>query len=136
MFFFLLIRRPPRSPRTDTLFPYTTLFRARASSPAPSLVGAHSPRAACVRRPRSSRDRAASRSDWRDSRAVGDSRRGGEAIRWSAPVVASAGLDSGPAHRHGRAARLLLRTMGVRSAESRVGKEGVSTCGTRWAAYS
>src|SRR3546814_18766265 len=30
-FFFLMRRRPPRSTRTDTLFPYTTLFR---SSPA------------------------------------------------------------------------------------------------------
>src|SRR3546814_12086774 len=28
MFFFLIIRRPPRSTRTDTLFPYTTLFRS------------------------------------------------------------------------------------------------------------
>src|SRR3546814_10382523 len=28
LFFFLMIRRPPRSTRTDTLFPYTTLFRA------------------------------------------------------------------------------------------------------------
>src|SRR3546814_20173025 len=28
MFFFLMIRRPPRSTRTDTLFPYTTLFRS------------------------------------------------------------------------------------------------------------
>src|SRR3546814_12011940 len=27
--FFLIIRRPPRSTRTDTLFPYTTLFRSR-----------------------------------------------------------------------------------------------------------
>src|SRR3546814_14943730 len=27
-FFFLSIRRPPRSTRTDTLFPYTTLFRS------------------------------------------------------------------------------------------------------------
>src|SRR3546814_17874755 len=26
--FFLMIRRPPRSTRTDTLFPYTTLFRS------------------------------------------------------------------------------------------------------------
>src|SRR3546814_18952388 len=26
---FLMIRRPPRSTRTDTLFPYTTLFRAQ-----------------------------------------------------------------------------------------------------------
>src|SRR3546814_7452137 len=30
MFFFLMIRRPPRSTRTDTLFPYTTLFRSNA----------------------------------------------------------------------------------------------------------
>src|SRR3546814_2006371 len=29
--FFLMIRRPPRSTRTDTLFPYTTLFRSSAS---------------------------------------------------------------------------------------------------------
>src|SRR3546814_11439812 len=27
-FFFLMIRRPPRSTRTDTLVPYTTLFRS------------------------------------------------------------------------------------------------------------
>src|SRR3546814_17079913 len=26
--FFLMVRRPPRSTRTDTLFPYTTLFRS------------------------------------------------------------------------------------------------------------
>src|SRR3546814_16543963 len=28
-FFFLMIRRPPRSTRTDTLLPYTTLFRSQ-----------------------------------------------------------------------------------------------------------
>src|SRR3546814_1592215 len=28
VFFFLMVRRPPRSTRTDTLFPYTTLFRS------------------------------------------------------------------------------------------------------------
>src|SRR3546814_10848828 len=33
--FFLMIRRPPRSTRTDTLFPYTTLFR----SPRRQIVG-------------------------------------------------------------------------------------------------
>src|SRR3546814_17042896 len=27
--FFLMIRRPPRSTRTDTLFPYTSLFRSQ-----------------------------------------------------------------------------------------------------------
>src|SRR3546814_17746243 len=35
--FFLMIRRPPRSTRTDTLFPYTTLFR----SPRRPGVGQH-----------------------------------------------------------------------------------------------
>src|SRR3546814_13576013 len=30
-FVFLIIRRPPRSTRTDTLFPYTTLFRSHAA---------------------------------------------------------------------------------------------------------
>src|SRR3546814_10119794 len=29
-----MIRRPPRSTRTDTLFPYTTLFRSQAAAPA------------------------------------------------------------------------------------------------------
>src|SRR3546814_9000255 len=39
-FFFLMIRRPPRSTRTDTLFPYTTLFRS-------VLVIKHWERACC-----------------------------------------------------------------------------------------
>src|SRR3546814_17265675 len=32
IFFFLMILRPPRSTRTDTLFPYTTLFRSTLSN--------------------------------------------------------------------------------------------------------
>src|SRR3546814_7432852 len=35
LFFFLMIRRPPRSTRTDTLFPYTTLFRSTPHIPDP-----------------------------------------------------------------------------------------------------
>src|SRR3546814_15525892 len=31
-FFFLMLRRHPRSTRTDTLFPYTTLFRSQAGA--------------------------------------------------------------------------------------------------------
>src|SRR3546814_6906788 len=42
--FFLMIRRPPRSTRTDTLFPYTTLFRSgrvdvRRPGPSKKLLG-------------------------------------------------------------------------------------------------
>src|SRR3546814_18780202 len=53
-FFFLTIRRPPRSTRTYTLFPYTTLFRspdplrkprgAGRAATGPPLPGAHRPR--------------------------------------------------------------------------------------------
>src|SRR3546814_6570553 len=52
--FFLMIRRPPRSTRTDTLFPYTTLFRswsfwheqdAAAASPRAGPGGLHAERA-------------------------------------------------------------------------------------------
>src|SRR3546814_5149288 len=35
--FFFMIRRPPRSTRTDPLFPYTTLFRS-GTSPGPSAA--------------------------------------------------------------------------------------------------
>src|SRR3546814_13006801 len=34
VFFVFMIRRPPRSTRTDTLFPYTTLFRSRLAKQA------------------------------------------------------------------------------------------------------
>src|SRR3546814_12400085 len=46
LFFFLMIRRPPRSTRTDTLFPYTTLFRSlrSASRPARSPADRAKPR--------------------------------------------------------------------------------------------
>src|SRR3546814_18353735 len=53
-FLFLMIRRPPRSTRTDTLFPYTTLFRSphrqpgtgkgpppKSSRPLPELPSIH-----------------------------------------------------------------------------------------------
>src|SRR3546814_12713625 len=40
LIFCLMIRRPPRSTRTDTLFPYTTLFRSPFKKPAVLLAAA------------------------------------------------------------------------------------------------
>src|SRR3546814_17339844 len=40
-FFFLVIRRPPRSTHTDTLFPYTTLFRSLAHQDSARMMGNH-----------------------------------------------------------------------------------------------
>src|SRR3546814_10240906 len=37
-----MIRRPPRSTRTDTLFPYTTLFRSSTRPPIPEMGLFHS----------------------------------------------------------------------------------------------
>src|SRR3546814_11491040 len=38
-----MIRRPPRSPRTDTLFPYTPLFRSAAEAELPRGFGGRHP---------------------------------------------------------------------------------------------
>src|SRR3546814_12202044 len=40
-FFFVMIRRPPRSTRTDTLFPYTTLFRSAIDDSEAEMVLDH-----------------------------------------------------------------------------------------------
>src|SRR3546814_19746800 len=49
VFFFLMIRRPPRSTRTDTLFPYTTLFRSVLCVEKPAFYSRVSGRAAVTR---------------------------------------------------------------------------------------
>src|SRR3546814_19589895 len=50
-FFFLMIRRPPRSTRTDTLFPYTTLFRSIGDGAAAGRHAADMARAGAQSRP-------------------------------------------------------------------------------------
>src|SRR3546814_18289912 len=100
-----MIRRPPRSTRTDTLFPYTTLFRSKSGSRAP-----RDPPAAPGGR--GGRDRRG----WRrapTSRARAGARRG-----WS---------------RAGR--RFSARRRSPRSDERRGGKECVRTCRSRWEQY-
>src|SRR3546814_19080378 len=54
-FFFLMIRRPPRSTRTDTLFPYTTLFRSPSSVRRHSILRRSSGIAVRIRMPCSTR---------------------------------------------------------------------------------
>src|SRR3546814_11162859 len=46
--FFLRIRRPPRSTRTDTLFPYTALFRSLDERADPGVPAGERPEAALV----------------------------------------------------------------------------------------
>src|SRR3546814_15499189 len=119
-FFFLMIRRPPRSTRTDTLFPYTTLFRSRDV--------AHLEVAAL------------------EGDELGALLEEGAAVVALEGEVAFDGVGEHLHHlgadvllgEDGREAqrRLVLRKSGhARSEERRVGKECVSTCQSRWSPY-
>src|SRR3546814_12698362 len=71
-----MIRRPPRSTRTDTLFPYTTLFRSYDDAHARSFRGGRDVGSGVVRERGDGRNRDASAGGWRTS----DARRGGLSV--------------------------------------------------------
>src|SRR3546814_12369154 len=108
--FFLMIRRPPRSTRTDTLFPYTTLFRSCPHPPACADSICRSRRTA----PPTVRHRGSP----------------------AAPPKRGAGALFHPFRQLGRdfVGRAFVG-VGGRSEERRVGKECVSTCRSRWSPY-
>src|SRR3546814_12108797 len=132
-----MIRRPPRSTRTDTLFPYTTLFRslpyfrlARAA-----LAGTEKLDDPAVGRPGwrfvlptigEQMFTAARRRHHTDAEIARDLCKGDQ-ITARAPfgrrIAAAAEADP-----------VRVRTV-RRSEERRVGKECVSTCRSRWSPY-
>src|SRR3546814_11052987 len=113
-----MIRRPPRSTRTDTLFPYTTLFRSLDDHRhTAGGVGSASPRgsdnAKCTG------EAPARVSDDPDSKR-------------SAARAETLILRLVPLWRHSSASTASFK---LRSEERRVGKECVSTCRSRWSPY-
>src|SRR3546814_18930257 len=122
-FLFLIIRLPPRSTRTDTLFPYTTLFRScsenrvKFSTMSSSRVLSQVPRSITSSDTRRGSSSRALRfhSKKRPYCAVSDP------TRLSLPLLAMRSA----LHQH---------TCG-RSEERRVGKEWVSTCRSRGSPY-
>src|SRR3546814_11812347 len=114
VFFFLMIRRPPRSTRTDTLFPYTTLFRSGITDRAS---------------PGFARERGCPQGDRRDQGAATE-----VAGRGPCPV------QGGSTHLGGLPPALRFRvsqapaghcSLHGRSEERCVGKESVRTCSSR-----
>src|SRR3546814_5953350 len=105
-----MIRRPPRSTRTDTLFPYTTLFRSPCRLVRRAWVGAaaasdgHARRGAC-RAPRLARRRD----------------RGGEDARWvsAEPRRVDRGAHRWPPH------ALRLAPEGARGRRAEIGRAHV-----------
>src|SRR3546814_19500278 len=74
-FFFLMVRRPPRSTRTDTLFPYTTLFRSIVGGAGSNVAAAHTTQA-----DRRSKGQARRASHWSYEAERPLSRRQGESL--------------------------------------------------------
>src|SRR3546814_11692975 len=142
-FCYLRIRRPPRSTRTDTLFPYTTLFRSRLA-PARAAEGRPTQRQT---------DSVTAPPGRTDSRPGSHIRRPGPLRRAQGsslprhPETSAADPpcprrrgDISPSSLRPPVARepdLEARTrLELRSEARRVGKEGVSTCRSRWAPYN
>src|SRR3546814_17193712 len=122
-----MIRRPPRSTRTDTLFPYTTRFRSRWKVYLPRATAA-------LPRERVLRPRAGLGTQ--PFRAV-HRRRGHWADQDASSVAAGSNLVPGRLARRTLSGIRLVRWRGtaIRSEERRVGKEGVSRCRYRWSPY-
>src|SRR3546814_16937504 len=114
-----MIRRPPRSTRTDTLFPYTTLFR----SPTASRWGTR----ACAPYRRSGPDCQARR-DRRGEMTGFPARQKDDRLRaFDGEGIAMNAIAKTPVPLWAVGVLSLLR-----SEERRVGKECVSTCRSRW----
>src|SRR3546814_16924010 len=130
--------RPPRSTRTDTLFPYTTLFRSVLGRAAFALDRNSGGAVLCTRRLSAGRKRAhhvcpcASRLAWHGrldracDRQPGTDRLASSTRRHSGPRHCRAG---GVVYRHLSCDGLDLGPSNLGSSEeSRVGKGSVSTC--------
>src|SRR3546814_12148271 len=105
-----MIRRPPRSTRTDTLFPYTTLFRSSNTTISrPPLASPHAGETGGLSGA-PLHDLALQR--LRDFR---------KATAGAIPLIGVGGISSA--------------NQAYRSEERRVGKECVSTCRSRWSPY-
>src|SRR3546814_11835771 len=131
-----MIRRPPRSTRTDTLFPYTTLFRSRSLISFPVLE------LCSLRLPYGFHHPASSRlSDRR--RTYRHPRCNGHRLHWFIQCLRlllrrQVGRAVQQKVTFGRclfSARFWHSVSNRRSEERRVGKECVSTCRSRWSPY-
>src|SRR3546814_19502725 len=121
-----MVRRPPRSTRTDTLFPYTTLFRSACGEKEFLVSGrAHGSRQPCHRR----------LSQYRGSRGYPQRATRSrprldvllDSYYWKTPYQSFLSFGSVGGTRPA--------STFARSEERRVGKACVSTCRSRWWPY-
>src|SRR3546814_12667845 len=125
MFFFFMTRRPPRSTRPDTLFPYTTLFRSKSAwfSALVTLIAlvVLMPYIALQLKAITASFNALSDNPDFPPGPAGEHGAFGDTGLWVAICMA--------------AFVIVFGTRNLRSEERRVGKECVSTCRSRWSPY-
>src|SRR3546814_12563302 len=140
-----MLRRPPRSTRTDTLFPYTTLFRSVADErrrlgleqPAVALLQplrqplAHDQQRRQRQRREQQRQQVELQEQHFDLRSLLD--RGDRAIALPGHQRCDDRHDQPP--RGGAERAQPIGGGDDRSEERRAGKEGVRTCRSRWSRY-
>src|SRR3546814_15234903 len=112
-----MIRRPPISTRTDTLFPYTTLFRSKGVA-SPALKSALAPPLDYIEGAKKTHSK------------INELAGGGASPAMTHPCVTSYDAPL----RHSWQSIYILCPI-YRSEERRVGKECVSTCRSRWSPY-
>src|SRR3546814_20772681 len=129
-----MIRPPPRTTRTDTLLPYTTLFRSSHDRGLEARAGLRLDRPdalrrdAGVRRARLSHDLRADRHAFDPGRTRGQRRIVVAAPRRRDPAAAAFGHSADP-----RPARRAAHALPSDSSEERrVGREWLRTCRSRW----
>src|SRR3546814_10929930 len=123
-----MIRRPPRSTRTDTLFPYTTLFRSKDDAATRLRIRKYGFAEENVRNLHAAGVTIAVGTD----AGIGGAKHGVSTLQEMELLVA-AGLTPQAALLAGTSNSALA--LGLRSEERRVGKEGVRTCRSRWSPY-
>src|SRR3546814_18545110 len=131
-----MIRRPPRSTRTDTLFPYTTLFRSQRrlqrAAGAAEPVAVDAVPALPRDPPRPPQRRAAHRPPGRPRELLPRCPELGRRRDADARLPArSQHPGRAPPARPGALPPAVLTTAG-----RRVGKGGVRTCSSRWSTYT
>src|SRR3546814_20394590 len=125
---FLIIRRPPRSTRTDTLCPYTTLFRSEALGPLARLERPHE-----LPFPRAQFGRPGSRGSQRYRFEGIGSRFGARTGRLRRGRQKIVHVMVNPTVTGDVARSTSILTTHRRTGESRVGKARASTCRSRCA---
>src|SRR3546814_14742082 len=136
--FFSIIRRPPRSTRTDTLFPYTTLFRslhqgAIEFSRQHHVIGRDVAQRGGVRIQRLAQFGNHGGDLLLAERRAGE---GDPVLRRHRPDESALGADIETDQRLAAMQEALhVGRRQRRSEERRVGKEGGSTCKSRWSPY-